>query len=129
MAGGTADTEGVLGGGAEAGPGGGEVSTLEATTRAMESLDVRLHERERLDRTRFDERLLQRESAALATLEFELSMLTVAQLKAQLRARGLKLKGLKADLVRRLARDQAREGGGRPLGTEVPGARSNEDLE
>ncbi len=91
-------------------------------------MDVRLHERERLDRTRFDERLLQRESAALATLEFELSMLTVAQLKAQLHARGLKLKGLMADLVRRLVRDQARGGGGRPLGTEVPGARSNEDL-
>ena len=69
----------------------------------MAALDVQLLEKERVEQAQFDARLRSREHAAVAGLEAELQAQTVPVLKDGLRARGLPLKGRKADLVSRLA--------------------------
>ncbi len=89
----------------------------------MAALDARLHEKERAEQTEFDARLRSRERAAVAGLEAELQARTVPALKDGLRARGLPLKGRKADLVHRLAQARVKEGEGRsPESGGSPGA-------
>ena len=91
----------------------------------MAALDAQLHEKERAEQTEFDARLRSRERAAVAGLEVELQARTVPVLKDGLRARGLPLKGRKADLVRRLARARVKDGEGRGPGAGgSPGADS-----
>ena len=75
----------------------------------MAALDVQLQEKERAEQAQFDARLRSREHAAVAGLEAELQAQTVPVLKDGLRARGLPLKGRKADLVRRLARARVKD--------------------
>ena len=86
----------------------------------MAALDVQLQEKERAEQAQFDARLRSREHAAVAGLEAELQAQTVPALKDGLRARGLPLKGRKADLVRRLARARVKDGEGRAPGAGGP---------
>ena len=89
----------------------------------MAALDVQLLEKERVEQAQFDARLRSREHAAVAGLEAELQAQTVPVLKDGLRARGLPLKGRKADLVSRLARARLKDGEGRaPRAGGPPGA-------